>query len=194
MKPINKIKQLREMTGISVIECKKALEKADYDLEEAKLILKSRMAEFSEKKSERETKEGIIESYVHPTRKIGAMAEVLCESDFVAKSEDFQKLAHEICLQIAAQNPCFLKLEDVSEDFLAGERKILLEELKDSGKSQKIISEIIENKLKKYKEEISLLSQPWIRDETKTIEDLIKEHIARLGENIVIKRFVRYEI
>lgn len=194
MKKIDKIKELREITGISVIECKKALEEADYDLEKARLILKSKMGELSAKKSERETKEGIIESYIHPTKKIGAMVEFLSESDFVAKSEDFKKLAHEICLQIAAQNPLFSRSEDIPEDFLVRKRKILKEQLKNSGKPRKIIDQIVENKLKRYKEEISLLSQPWIRNEAKTIKDLIDEYIARVGENIIIKRFVRYEI
>lgn len=188
------IKKLRQMTNLSIMECKRALEEANYELEKAKLILKSKVGKLAIEKAERETKEGVIESYIHPNKKIGAMVEILCESDFVARSEGFQKLAHEICLQIAALNPLFLKPEDVPEEFLAGERKIFQEQFKNSGKPRKLIEEIVENKLKKYKEEISLLSQPWIRDETRTIKDLIDEHIARFGENIVVKRFVRYEI
>lgn len=142
----------------------------------------------------KELNQGIIEAYIHQNKKIGAMIEIRCETDFVARTEEFKKLVHEICLQVAAMNPLFLKPEDVPEEFLAGERKIYQEQFKDSGKPKKIIEEIIEGKLKKYKEEISLLSQPWIRDETKTIKDLIDEHIAKLGEDIVIKRFVRYEL
>jgi len=194
MSKLDQIKKLREITGLSIMECKKALEETGYDLEKAKIVLKSKIGELALKKTERKTGEGIIESYIHPNRKIGAMLEILCESDFVAKSEDFQKLAHEICLQIAAQNPRFVRPEDVPEEFLAGERKIFQEQLKNSGKSKKLVDEIVENKLKKYKEEISLISQPWIRDETRTIKDLIDEYIAKFGENIVIKRFVRYEI
>lgn len=122
------------------------------------------------------------------------MIEIRCETDFVARTEEFRKLAHELCLQVAAMNPLFLKPEEVPEDFLAGERKIYEEQLLGSGKPKKVTQEIVEGKLKKYKEEISLLSQAWIRDETKTIKDIIDEYIAKLGENIIVKRFVRYEI
>jgi len=146
---IDKIKQLRQETGISIIECKKALEQAQGDVKRAKEILKSWGKKLSKKKAEREAKQGIIENYIHPNKKIGAMVELRCESDFVARSKDFQVLAHELCLQIAAMSP-----EDKK----------------------------------------SFLSQPWIKDETKMIKGLIDEYIAKLGENIVVKRFVRYEI
>ena len=191
---INQLKQLREETGISMSECKKVLQEDRGDIAMAKEILRKWGKELAGKKSSRETRQGIIESYIHPNRKIGVLLDIHCESDFVAKSEDFRKLAHEICLQIAAMNPLFLKTEDISEKFLDGERKIYQEQFKNSGKSQKIINEIVEGKLKKYKEEISLLSQVWIRDETKTVKGLIDEYVARIGENIVIKRFARYEI
>jgi len=194
MVSIDQIRQLREETAVSVAECKKALGESKGDINKAKEILRKWGKELSGKKSSRETRQGIIESYIHPNRKIGVLVDIRCESDFVAKSEDFRKLAHEICLQIAAMNPLFLKTEDISEKFLDGERKIYQEQFKNSGKSQKIINEIVEGKLKKYKEEISLLSQVWIRDETKTVKGLIDEYVARIGENIVIKRFARYEI
>jgi len=145
---IDNIKQLREETGVSVSECKKALEKAKGDFEKAKEILKKWGKEIAGKKSERKVGEGIIESYIHPGKKIGAMVELCCESDFVARSENFQKLAHELCLQIAAIDP----------------------------------------------EETPLLEQPWIKDETKKIKDLIEEYIAKTGENIIVKRFIRYVI
>jgi len=194
MVSIEQIKKLREETGISISECKKALEASKGNLEKAKVILKEWGKEFSKKKIERETKQGIVEGYIHPGKKIGVMVELNCESDFVARSEDFQKLAHEICLQAAAMNPLFSKKEDIPDDFLFGERKIWEEQLKDSGKSKKIIDEIISGKLEKFKEEISLLSQFWIKDETKTVKDLIDEYISRLGENIVVGRFIRFEI
>ncbi len=194
MQKIDKIKQLRQITGISVIGCKKALEAVDYNLEEAKLILSKQLDKFSQGKAQRKTNEGIIASYIHPNKKIGVLLEILSESDFVAKSKDFQTLAHEICLQIAAMKPLFVKPEDIGQEFLAGEIRIFREQFKDSGKSKKLIDEIIGNKLKKYKEEISLLSQPWIKDETKTIGDLIREYIAKLGENIVVRKFVRFQI
>lgn len=145
---VNKIKQLREETGVSVVECKKALAEAKDDIRIAKEILKRWGKDFAEKKKEREAKEGIVESYIHPGKKIGAMVELHCESDFVARSEDFQRLAHELCLQIAAIDP----------------------------------------------EKTSLMEQPWIKDETKTIKDLVQEYVAKLGENITLKRFIRYEL
>jgi len=194
MVTIDQIKQLRQETGVSVIECKKALEEVNGDFDLAKEILRKWGKELASKKSEREAGEGIIESYIHPNKKIGVLIDIRCESDFVAKSEDFKKLAHELCLQIAASNPLFLKEDDIPEEFLDGERKIYREQFKDSGKSENIINQIIEGKLKKYKEEISLLSQPWIKDQDKKIEDVINEYIAKLGENIVIKRFAKYSI
>jgi len=164
------------------------------NIKRAKEILRKWGQVLAGKKVEREVKEGIIESYIHPNKKIGVMVELRCESDFVARSEEFQKLAHELCLQITAMNPLFLREEEIPENFLAGEKKIYQEQLKDSGKPEKIVNQIIEGKLKKYKEEISLMSQPWIKDETKTVKDLLQNYIARLGENIIIKRFARFEI
>jgi len=191
---IDRIKKLREVTGLSLIECKKALEEAKGDFESAKEILRKWRKKFSEKKQEEKVEEGIISSYLHPNKKIGVLVDLRCQSDFVAKSEEFQKLAHELCLQIAAMNPLFLKKEDIPEEFLVEERKIYLEQLRDSGKPKKLIEEIIKGKIEKYKEEISLMSQPWIRNESKKISDLINEYIAKFGENIIIKRFIRFKI
>lgn len=147
MPNINQLKKLREETEVSVTECKKALEAAGGDPKKAKEILKKWGKEVAQKKAQRETGQGIIESYVHPNKKIGVLLELGCETDFVAKSQDFRNLAHELCLQIAAMG-----------------------------------------------EEIPLQKQPWIRDEAKTIKELIDEYIAKLGENIVVKRFIRYEM
>lgn len=194
MEKIDKLKQLRKATGISLVECKKALEAVDYDTQKAKLILRSKIDELSVKKAKRETREGVVKSYIHSNNKVGAMVEILCESDFVAKSKDFENLAHEICLQIVAQEPLFVKSEDISEEFLAKEAKVFKEQFAKLGKSQEIIDKMVENKLKKDKEEISLLSQSWIRDEKKTIKDLIQEYIAKFGENIIVGKFIRYEI
>jgi len=191
---IEQIKQLRQETGISVTECKKALEKADGNIEKAKIILREWGKELANKKSERETGEGIIEPYIHPNKKVGVLLDIRCESDFVARSNDFQNLAHEICLQIAAMKPLFLIEENIPENFLDGERKIYQEQFKGSGKPEEIVNQIIEGKLKKYKEQVSLISQLWVKDETKTIKDLIDSYVSRIGENIVVKEFVRYEI
>ncbi|HDZ54726.1 MAG TPA: elongation factor Ts [Candidatus Nealsonbacteria bacterium] len=194
MVSIEKIKQLREETGVSIAECKKALMETRGDIEQAKETLRKWGGELAGKKSKREAKEGTIESYLHPNKKIGVLLNIHSESDFVAKSSEFQGLAHEICLQIAAMKPLYLKVEDIPEEFIHGEKNIYQEQLKNSGKPQKIINEIVEGKLNKYKEEISLLSQAWIKDQNKTIKSLIDEHIAKFGENIIIKKFVRYEI
>ena len=194
MASIEQIKQLRQETGVSIIECKKAIEATGGDLDKAKEVLRKWGRELAGKKSERETEVGIIDSYIHPNKKIGVMVELCCESDFVAKSEDFIKLAHELRLQIAAMTPLFLNESDIPEKFLDGESKIYQEQLKNSGKPQKIITEVIEGKLKKYKEGISLMSQTWVKDETKIIKELIDGYIARIGENIIVKRFTRYEI
>ena len=160
---IDKIKQLREETGVSITECKKALEESVGDLKMAKEILRKRGQDFAKKRIEKETEQGIIESYMHPGKKIGTMLELRCESDFVAKSEDFQKLAHELCLQIAAISP---------------------EEVDELHSSPPFANARV----------TELLEQPWIKDESKNIKELIEEHIAKFGENIILKRFVRYEL
>lgn len=194
MANIAQIKQLRQETGVSISECKRALEESDGDIEKAKEILRKWGKDLAGKKAGKEAGEGIIKSYLHPNKKIGVLLNIRCESDFVARSEEFDKLAHELCLQIAAMNPLFLDEEDVPEEFISGEKKIYYEQVKDSGKSRKIISQIVEGKLKRYKEEICLLSQSWIKDDTKTVKDLVQEYIVKLGENIIIKRFIRYSI
>lgn len=191
---IDQIKELREETGVSPSECKKALEETKGNFEEAKKLLRKWGKDLAGKKSSREAREGIVASYIHPNKKVGVLLELNCESDFVARSGDFQNLAHEICLQIAAMKPLYLSEESVPGEFLDGEKKIYQEQFKNSGKPQKIIDQIVEGKLKKYKEEISLLSQPWIKDQEKTIQQVIEEYISRIGENITIKHFARYEI
>jgi len=194
MVTIEKVKQLRQETGFSLAECKKALEEAEGDIAKAKEILNKKEGQLAGKKSERATKQGIITSYVHPNNKVGVLLDIRCESDFVARAEDFNNLAHELCLQIAAMKPIYVKAEDIPEDFVDGEKKIYQEQFKDSGKPQKIIEQIIEGKLNKYREEVSLLSQVWIKDDTKTVKDLVNQYIAKIGENIIVKQFARYEI
>ena len=191
---IDQIKKLREETGVSPTEIKKALEESNGDLEKAKELLRVWGKNLAGKKTERETKQGIIETYIHQNSKTGVLLDIRCESDFVAKSKEFKNLAHEICLQIAAMKPLFVSQNDIPEEFLDGETKIYKEQLKDSGKSENIAKQVIEGKIKKYKESISLLEQPWIRDDSKTIKNLIEDTVSKVGENIEVKRFVRYEI
>jgi len=194
MASTDQIKQLREETGISIMDCKKALEETSGNIEEAKELLRKWGKEFASKKTGRDTKQGIVDTYLHSNKKVGVMIQLQSETDFVAKSDEFRKLAHEICLQIAAMSPLYLRKEDIPEEFLKREKEICQEQFKDSGKPQEIVSQIIEGKLNKYAREICLLSQPWVKDDTKTIEDLVRDHINKLGENIVIKKFTRYKI
>jgi len=194
MANIDEIKQLREETGISVSECKKALEESGGNFNGAKEILRKKGMELAGKKSERTASAGIIDSYIHPNSRVGVLLEIRSETDFVAKSADFRNLAHEICLQIAAMKPLFVSEENIPEEFLNNEKKIYREQLKNSGKPEKIVDQIVEGKIKKYKENVSLFSQPWVKDNSKTIKDLVNEYVGKIGENIVIKKFSRFEI
>lgn len=194
MVTISQIKQLREETGISVTECKKALEKTNGDLEKAKEVLRKWGQDLAGKKSSREAKEGIIETYIHSNKKIGVLVEMHCETDFVARSEDFKTLAHDLCLHITASNPFYLKEEDILEEEIRREREIYKEQFSGTGKPEKIVEKMIEGKLKKYKEGICLLTQPFVKSPDKTVQDVLNEYIAKLGENITVKKFVRFEI
>jgi len=175
---IDQIKQLREITGVSISECKKALQEANGDGTKAKEILRKRGQDFAKKRIEKEAGQGIIESYIHSGKKIGVMVELRCESDFVAKSEDFQKLAHELCLQIAAISP-----EEVDELHSSSATESRLRD--EGGKESEALFDFAV---------AWVLEQPWIKDESKNIKELIEEHIAKFGENIILKRFIRYEL
>jgi len=194
MVTIDQIKQLREEIGASPVEIKKALEESKGDVAKAKEILKALGRKIAEKKETREVKQGLITSYVHPSSKVGVLLDIRCESDFVAKSNEFVSLAHEICLQIVAMKPLFVSESDILEEFLDGETKIYEEEIKDSGKPENIVKQILEGKLNKYKKSVSLMSQTWMKDDTKTIKNLVEEAVGKIGENIEVKRFSRYEI
>ncbi len=190
---IETIKQLREETGISLGDCKKALEESNGDISLAKEYLKKRGAAVAQKKNEREVGAGIIDSYVHQNKRLGVLLEINCETDFVARGEDFQNLAHEICLQIAAMKPMYLKEEEVPESVLEKEKEIIAEQVKELNKPAEIVEGIIKGKLEKYKKDVCLLDQLWVKDDSKTIQSLINEYIAKTGENIIVKRFVVYE-
>lgn len=194
MADIELVKKLREETGVSISECKRALEEAQGELEKAKEILRKRGIELAGKRAGRTAAQGIIESYIHPNKRVGVLLELRCESDFVARSVEFQNLAHDICLQIAAMKPIFVSEDMIPEEFIDGEKKIYQEQFAGSGKPQKVIDQIIEGKLSKYKQEVSLLSQPWIKDPQKTIKLLFEEAMAAIGENIIVRAFSRYEI
>jgi elongation factor Ts len=194
MPNLEQIKQLRNETGVSLNECRKAIEEAKDDLNLAKEILKKKGQDVAAKKSGRDAGQGTITSYIHDNQKIGVLLDLRCESDFVARSDDFQNLSKEICLQIAAMGPLFIKQEDVPQDFIEKEKEIILEQLLDSGKPKEVVSKIVEGKINSYIKESCLVSQPWIKDSSRTINDLIQENIAKIGENILVKRFTRYEL
>ena len=191
---IGLIKQLREETGVSPTEIKKALDESKGDIEKAKELLRAWGKKLAGKKTDRDAKQGIVDAYLHPNFKTGVLLDIRCESDFVAKSPEFKNLAHEICLQIAAFKPLFVSEDTIPEAFLDGETKIYKEQLKDSGKPENIVNQILEGKLKKYKESVSLLGQPWVKDDSKTIKNLIEGTVSKVGENIEVKGFTRYEI
>ncbi|MGB9677674.1 MAG: translation elongation factor Ts [Candidatus Ratteibacteria bacterium] len=188
----SKIKELREKTGLSVMECKKALEEANGDFEKALEILRKRGLEISEKKAEKEVKEGLIGSYIHTNGKIGVLIEVNCESDFVARNSEFEELVKNLCLQIAAMKPKWIDVDLIPEEIL----KKKIEEIKDQFKDKpsSVLEKIVEGKLQDFYKENVLLKQQFIKNEEITIEEYIKSKIAKLGENIKIKRFVRFEI
>ncbi|MCX6718392.1 MAG: elongation factor Ts [Candidatus Staskawiczbacteria bacterium] len=201
MVTIDQIKQLREETGVSPTEIKKALEEANGDTEKAKDLLRIWGKKVLNKKTSRETKAGLIETYLHQNAQSGVLLDIRCETDFVSKSPDFKSLAHEICLQIVSMKPLYVKEEDIPEEILESEKVIYKEQAKESKKPEKIAEQIIEGKLQKYKAEVSLMSQNWIKDDSlgrtgkaKTIKNLVEDTVAKVGENIEVKRFARYEI
>jgi elongation factor Ts len=194
MSNIEQIKQLREETGVSPSEINKALNEAGGNIEKAKELLRVWGKTVVNKKSAREAHQGVIDTYIHPNLKTGVLLDIRCETDFVAASVEFKSLAHEICLQIAAMKPLYVSENDIPTEFLDGETKIYQEQVAGSGKPETIAKQIVEGKLKKYKESISLLSQPWVKDDSKTIANLIEEAVSKIGEHIEVKRFVRYEI
>jgi elongation factor Ts len=194
MANIEEIKKLREETGVSMMECKKALEKSGGDVEKAKKVLRERGVELAGKRAGKATGEGLIASYIHSNNKVGVLLDIRCESDFVAKSDDFKTLAHEICLQIAAAKPKYIKEEDVKEEEIEEERRIVLKQCEGVNKPKNIVEQIVEGRIKKFKKEIVLLMQSWVKDDKQTIEDLINDKVAKIGEKIIINRFERFEI
>lgn len=191
---IEKIKQLREETAVSMAECKKALEQSKGDLNKAKEILRKMGEQLANKKQSREAGEGIIEAYIHTNKKIGVLLDIRCETDFVARSKEFQELAHDLVLQIAGMKAEYVKEEDIPKEVLEKEREIYTAQFAKMDKPEEIKKKMVEGKINKFKKEVCLLTQPFIKDPSKTIKDIIHSYIAKLGENIVVKRFVRYEI
>lgn len=188
------VKKLREITGAGMLDCKKALEETGGDIEAAVELLRKKGIAKAAKKAGRETKEGLIHSYIHAGGRIGVLLELNCETDFVARNELFKELANELAMQIAAMRPKWVKREDVPKEIIEKEGEIAREAALAEGKPEHIAEKIAEGKLEKFFKEVCLLEQPYIKDDKKTIEELVKEYIAKLGENIQIKRFCRYEL
>ncbi len=188
------IKKLREKTGAGVLSCQKALEESKGDFEKAEEILRKKGEKIAAVKSERTTKAGVIGVYLHSNERIAAMVELYCETDFVARNKEFKELAHDLAMQVAATNPSYLKPEDIPKEILEKEKEFYLEEMAKEKKPPQILEKIIAGKLEKFFENVCLLKQSFIKDQNIKIEDLIKNKIARLGENIQIRRFIRFEI
>ena len=188
------IKQLREATGAGILNCRSALEEANNDFDKAVDLLREKGLAAASKRANREASEGYVELYSHGDGRVGVLVEVNCETDFVGRSEDFRKFTHEVALQIAAASPLYICEEDIPEETLAHEENIATARANEEGKPEKIIPKIVEGYLKKFKDEVVLLRQAYIRDESLTIQDLINENVASMGENIIIRRFARYEL
>jgi elongation factor Ts len=188
------IKKLREATGAGILNCRSALEEANNDFDKAMDILREKGLAAASKRADREASEGYIEVYSHGDGRVGVIVEVNCETDFVGRSEDFRKLTHEIALQIAAASPRYIKEDDIPEGVLSHEEKIAEARAKEEGKPEKIIPKIVEGYMKKFRDEVVLLHQAYIRDESLTIQDLVNQSVASMGENIVVRRFARYEL
>jgi elongation factor Ts len=188
------IKELREATGAGIMDCRKALEQAGGDLEKAMEFLREKGLATAAKRSEREASEGVVELYSHGNGRVGVMVEVNCETDFVGRSEAFRTFAHEIALQIAAGNPLYIREEDIPEDVLEQERANARNLALNEGKPESVIERIVEGRLGKFKDDACLLRQVYIRDDSVTIEKLLLQNIAAIGENIVIRRFARWEL
>jgi len=188
------IKELREATGVGFLDCRKALEEASGDFQKAIDYLREKGLAKAAKRAGRDASEGVVELYDHGNGRVGVLVEVNCETDFVANSETFRKLAHELALQIAAASPQWVKEEDIPEAVLEREKEIARKLALEEGKPEKILDRIVEGRIKKFKEEVVLLQQPYIRDDSISIEKYLHENIAAIGENILIRRFVRWEV
>jgi elongation factor Ts len=189
-----RVKELRDKTGAPMMDCKKALTEAKGDLEEAVIVLRKRGTTIAERKAGRATSEGAVASYIHAGGKIGVLLEINCESDFVARTEDFKELVHDIAMHIAASDPKFVRKEDVTPEAFEREKDIFRAQAIASGKPANIAEKMVTGKMEKFYEEVCLLEQPFIKDQTVSISQLIATKIGKLGENISVRRFARFKV
>jgi len=188
------VKELRERTGAGMMDCKKALVATDGDIEKAVDELRTKGLASAAKKASRVASEGAVTSYIHAGGRIGVLVEVNCETDFVGKTTEFKQLAYDVAMQIAASNPDYVSREDVPEQVITHEKDVLKAQALEEGKPEKVIDKMVEGRLEKFYKERCLLEQPFIKDPDKTVQELIHEHVARIGENINVRRFARYEL
>ncbi len=188
------VKELREKTGAGMMDCKKALVESQGDIGKAVEFLRKKGLDTARKRAARAVNEGTIQSYIHMGSKLGVMVEVNCETDFVAKNEDFQEFARNIAMHIAATNPLAIRPEDVPVEVVEKEKEIYRAQARETGKPEQVIEKIVEGKLAKFFKESCLLTQPYVREPDKTVADLLNELIAKIGENITIRRFVRFQV
>lgn len=190
---VDMVKELRGRTGAGVLDCRNALEEVGGDFDKAATLLRKKGLAIAAKKAEREAKEGLVEAYIHGGGRLGVLLELNCETDFVARTADFRELAHDLAMQIAATNPQYLTPEDIPTDVLEGQRRREREQA-GGDKPEEVVERILEGKLKKYYQEVCLLEQPFIKDEGVSIRELMIARIAKLGENIKVRRFARFEL
>ena len=186
------IKELREKTGAGIMDCKEALTASEGSTEDAIDYLRKKGLQSASKRSARSTREGVVSSYIHGGGRLGVLVEVNCETDFVARTDDFQELVRDIAMQIAASNPQYISRQDIADDDLAKERLILEEQAKTAGRPEHVIPKIVDGRMEKFFEEVCLLDQPFVKNPDLTVAGLIKEKIAKVGENITVSRFVRF--
>jgi len=188
------VKELREQTGAGMMDCKKALVEADGDIEKAKEVLRKKGISKASKKLNRAAENGAIIDYVHFNNRVGVMIELNCETDFVARTDEFKELGRNICKHIAMENPKYVTREEITSETIEKEKEIYKAQLANSGKPEKVVEKIVEGKLEKFYSENCLMEQKYFLDDSKTIDDMIKEAISKMGENITVRRFVRFEI
>ncbi len=188
------VKELRDATGVGLMECKKALSETNGDIEEAQVLLRKRGVAIAQKKADREANEGLVASYIHAGGKLGVLVELNCESDFVAKTDDFQALAHDIAMHVAAADPRFIRREEVDQEAVAKEREIQRDRALQEGKPEQIVDKIVDGRMGKFYEEVVLMEQPFVKDNSVTIQELITNQTAKLGEKIAVGRIARFKI
>ena len=188
------VKELRDKTGAGMMDCKKALTETNGDIEQAVVLLRKQGIADASRRASRKTAQGLVSSYIHAGGKIGVLVEVNCESDFVARNEVFQQFVKDICLQICSANPLYLAPEDVPQEALEREKEIYIEQARGTGKPENVLEKIAEGKMRKFYETVCLLEQPFIREPKTKVKDLVKETIAKLGENIRVSRFARFQV